>query len=91
MVTDDAEFGDIIIGGVVTRGGPLIDVDFSPADRSTLARLGLRPFLIGVERELVLAAITGDFSSTRNLLVQRPISEGEAHGGHAASRVIRLT
>ena len=53
--------------------------------------LDLRPILIGVERELVLAAITGDLSSMRKLLVQRPISEGEAHEGHAASQVIRLT
>ena len=91
MATDDAEFGDIIIGGVVTRAGPPIDVDVSFADWNTMARLDLRPVLIGVERELVLAAIAGDLSSMRKLLVQRPISEGEAHEGHAASRVIRLT
>ena len=91
LATDDAEFGDMIIGGVVTRAGPPIDVDVSFADWNTMARLGLRPILIGVERELVLAAITGDLSSMRKLLVQRPISEGEAHEGHAASRVIRLT
>jgi hypothetical protein len=49
-----------LIGGVVTRAGPVGDADIGPADQEALARLNLRPVFVGVERDLIRAAIDAE-------------------------------
>ncbi|MEJ8799661.1 hypothetical protein WKR88_25590 [Trinickia caryophylli] len=60
----DAEQGanwvDDLIGGVVTRQGPIAERRLSPPDEQTLARLNLRPLFVGLERKVVRSAIDGD-------------------------------
>jgi hypothetical protein len=57
-----------LIGGIVTRAGPLGDTSAAPADQDVLARLNLRPVFVGVERDLISAAIEGEPSAVRRLL-----------------------
>ena len=62
-----------LVGGVVTRSGPVIDADMSRADSEVLARLDLRPVFVGMEREVVLAAAMGD-----SVTIQRALKEESA-------------
>ncbi len=89
LVTKDPEFGDII-GGVITRAGPVIDAVVSPTDVRTLERLDLSPVFIGVERKLVYATINEDYSSMRTILANGSKSGEEKCIDHAAGRIIRL-
>lgn len=79
---------DDLIGGFVTRAGPLTDADVSRVDRETLARLDLRPVFVGVERELVRAAIEGDPASIRKALSDRPAAKGAARSDRAGCWII---
>ncbi|MDE0703884.1 MAG: hypothetical protein OXH59_09190 [Rhodospirillaceae bacterium] len=63
----DIGVGHLLIGGIVTRSGPIRDVEFTPADRSVLERLDQRPVFVGVGVKLVRAAILGDIVSLRSL------------------------
>ena len=83
----DLEIGSLI-GGLVTRAGPLTDASVSRADHEVLARLDLRPVFVGVERELVHAAVDGDPSSIRGALTDRPTVGGTARGDRAGSWII---
>ena len=49
-----------LIGGIVTRAGPLSGITVSRHDQETLTRLDLRPVFIGIRREVVKALIDGD-------------------------------
>ncbi len=59
-----------LVGGVVTRAGPMTDADVTPGDQEALARLGLRPVFVGVERELIRAAINAEPQAVRTRLIQ---------------------
>ena len=50
----------LLIGGTVTRTGPLDAANISSGDLKALARLDLRPLFVGLELGLVKAAIDGD-------------------------------
>lgn len=50
---------DEVIGGFVTKGGPLRETTLSPADQETLARLALKPTFVGIERAAISDAIAG--------------------------------
>lgn len=61
---------DGLIGGIVTRAGPVTDADFAPADQEALARLKLRPVFVGIERDLIRAAIDAQPQAVRTRLTQ---------------------
>ena len=54
------ELGDPLIGGFVSRAGPLQIPEASPATLEALDSLDLQPAFIGVNGSLVRAAIQGD-------------------------------
>lgn len=57
-----------LVGGVVTRAGPVTDVDVAPADQEALVRLNLRPVFVGIERDLIRAAIDAEPDAVRDRL-----------------------
>jgi hypothetical protein len=59
-----------LIGGIVTRAGPVADTDVAPADQEALARLNLRPVFVGIERDLIRAAIDAELQTVRIRLTQ---------------------
>lgn len=59
-----------LIGGVVTRAGPVTDMDVAPADQEALARLNLRPVFVGIERDLIRAAIDAELQTVRSRLTE---------------------
>ncbi|WP_298801026.1 hypothetical protein [uncultured Rhizobium sp.] len=59
-----------LIGGIVTRAGPGTDADAAPADQEALARLNLRPVFVGIERDLIRAAIDAEPQAVRTRLAQ---------------------
>ncbi|MBN8949769.1 MULTISPECIES: hypothetical protein [Hyphomicrobiales] len=59
-----------LIGGIVTRAGPVTDADAAPADQEALARLNLRPVFVGIERDLIRAAIDAEPQAVRTRLAQ---------------------
>ena len=86
---DGLEIGDLI-GGIVTRSGPLTVAKVSQADREALIRLDLRPFFVGVERQLVSAAVDGDPVSIRGALIDRPTFEGTGRSDGAGGWILPL-
>lgn len=65
---DSASAIDGLVGGIVTRAGPLTDVTANPADQDALARLNLRLVFVGIERDLIDAAIEGEAKTVRDRL-----------------------
>jgi hypothetical protein len=59
---------DGLIGGVVTRSGPLTDSSVTEGDQEALAKLNLRPVFVGIERDLVRSAIEGEATMLRKRL-----------------------
>ena len=57
-----------LVGVIVTCAGPVTDADVAPADQETLARLNLRPVFVGIERDLIRAAIEAEPQVVRNRL-----------------------
>ena len=60
---------DGLVGGIVTRAGPLTEADVTPLDQDALARIQLRPVFVGVERSLIRAAIDADLQAVRGRIV----------------------
>lgn len=52
----------------LTRAGPLTDATAGPVDQDVLARLNLRPVFVGIERDLIDAAIEGETKTVRERL-----------------------
>ncbi|MGX9120961.1 hypothetical protein ACWTU6_30815 [Mesorhizobium sp. BHbsci] len=59
-----------LIGGIVTRAGPVTDADVAPAEQEALARLNLRPVFVGIERDLIRTAIDAEPQAVRARLTQ---------------------
>ncbi|WP_291618391.1 hypothetical protein [Bradyrhizobium sp.] len=59
-----------LIGGVVTRAGPVTEADVAPADQETLARLNLHPVFVGIDRDLIRAAIDAEPQAVRTRVIQ---------------------
>ena len=57
-----------LVGGIVTRAGPITDAIAGSVDQQVLARLNLRPFFVGVDRDLIRAAIDGEADAIRRRL-----------------------
>ena len=68
MEVDNAKDIDGLVGGIVTRAGPITDSNVSAADQEMLGRLNLRPVFVGIERDLIRAAIDGNAQSIRGRL-----------------------
>lgn len=83
------EMGDLV-GGIVTRAGPVTDRVLSVTDQETLARLDLRPVYVGIERELIRAAIDSDAQAIRGRLSAKITQDGPARADRAGGWIIPL-
>lgn len=79
-----------LIGGVVTRAGPVTDADVTSGDQDALARLDLRPVFVGVERELIRAAINAEPQAVRTRLTQSLRPDDFARPDHAGGWIVPL-
>ena len=79
-----------LVGGTVTRAGPLPESGVSPADLEMLARLDLRPIFVGVEHKLLEAAIAVVGTTIREALADRPSAMGRARNDRAGSWIVPL-
>lgn len=81
---------DGLIGGIVTRGGPLTDTGVEPADQEALSRLNLRPVFVGVEHELIRAAIDAEPQAIRSRLADKGSADEFARSDRAGGWIIPL-
>ncbi len=79
-----------LIGGVVTRAGPVNDVDVAPGDQEALARLNLRPVFVGIERDLIRAAIDANPQVVRVRLSQTVRPDDFARPDRAGGWIVPL-
>ncbi len=82
----DLGFADGLIGGVVTRAGPVRGgADLSVADQEVLARLDLGATFVGVEPSVIRAAVSGTWPELEKALtltrLSVPDDVGTDHGG----------
>ncbi|WP_024277416.1 hypothetical protein [Xanthobacter sp. 126] len=83
-VLDNAPIGQVekaqdidgLVGGIVTRAGPITDAVASTVDQEALVRLNLRPVFVGVDRDLIRAAIDGEAVTIRGRLAEK-VSPGD--------------
>jgi hypothetical protein len=81
---------DGLIGGVVTRAGPLTDTGVEPADQEALSRLNLRPVFVGIERDLIRAAIDAEPQAIRSRLADKKSPDEFARPDRAGGWIIPL-
>lgn len=79
-----------MVGGIVTRAGPVTDADVTPGDQESLARLDLRPVFVGVERELIRAAIDADPQAVRTRITQSVRPDDFARPDRAGGWIVPL-
>ena len=79
-----------LVGGIVTRSGPLTDADVTPTDQEALARLNLRPVFVGVERDLIRAAIDAEPQAVRGRLADEVRPDEFARPDRAGGWIIPL-
>lgn len=79
-----------LIGGIATRAGPVTDTDITPGDQEALARLNLRPVFVGVERELIRAAINSESQTVRTRLSQSVRPDDFARPDRAGGWIVPL-
>lgn len=79
-----------LIGGIVTRAGPVGDADIGPADQEALARLNLRPVFVGVERDLIQAAIDAEPQILRARLARTVQPDAFARPDRAGGWIVPL-
>lgn len=79
-----------LVGGIVTRAGPVADVDISAADQEVLARLNLRPVFVGIDRDLIRAAIDAEIQSVRARLSEAKQPDEFARGDRAGGWIVPL-
>ena len=87
---DSASAIDGLVGGIVTRAGPLTDATAGPVDQDVLARLNLRPVFVGIERDLIDAAIDGEAKTVRDRLATATRHDEFARPDRAGGWVIPL-
>lgn len=88
-VTKPSAMGSLV-GGLVTRAGPVTDVDVNPADEEILSRLHLRPVFVGIERDLIRAAIDAESQSVRDLVANVASSDEFARSDRTGGWIIPL-
>lgn len=81
---------DGLVGGIVTRAGPITDAVASTIDQEALARLNLRPVFIGVDRDLIRAAIDGEAVTIRGRLAEKASPDEFARPDRAGGWIIPL-
>ena len=81
---------DGLIGGIVTRAGPLTDTDVAPEDEEALSRLNLRPVFVGIEYELNRAAIDAEPQAIRSRLADKTSPDEFARPDRAGGWIIPL-
>ena len=81
---------DGLVGGIVTRAGPLTDATAGPADQDVLARLNLRPVFVGIERDLIDASIEGEAKTVRDRPAAAAKHDEFAHPDRAGGWVVPL-
>ncbi|MHB1305433.1 MAG: hypothetical protein ACYCZB_18570 [Acidiphilium sp.] len=79
-----------LVGGIVTRAGPVTNADVAPIDQETLARLNLRPVFVGVERDLIRAAIDAEPQAVRARLADAVRPDAFARPDRAGGWIIPL-
>ncbi len=79
-----------LIGGIVTRAGPVVDADVAPADLEALARLHLRPLFVGIERDLIRAAIDAEPQAVRSRIAETVSPDEFARPDRAGGWIIPL-
>jgi CBS domain-containing protein len=79
-----------LVGGVVTRAGPVTDADVSSLDQETLSRLNLRPVFVGIERDLIRAAIDAEPQAARTRIADMVSPDEFARPDHAGGWIIPL-
>jgi hypothetical protein len=79
-----------LVGGIVTRAGPVTNADVAPVDQETLARLNLRPVFVGIERDLIRAAIDGELQAVRARLADAAHPDEFARPDRAGGWIIPL-
>jgi hypothetical protein len=87
---DGASAIDGLVGGIVTRAGPLTDATAAPADQDVLASLNLRPVFVGIERDLIDAAIKGEAKTVCDRLAAAAKHDEFARPDRAGGWVIPL-
>ncbi|RVI98120.1 hypothetical protein CN193_24825 [Sinorhizobium meliloti] len=81
---------DGLVGGVVTRAGPITNLTVAAVDQDVLARLNLRPVFVGVERDLISAAIDGEAETVRKRLTDAPPADDIARSDRAGGWIVPL-
>jgi hypothetical protein len=81
---------DGLVGGLVTRAGPLKESSVTTLDQEVLARLNLRPVFVGLERDLIASAIDGDITSVRKRLYDTERQDDFARFDRAGGWIIPL-
>ena len=81
---------DGLLGGIVTRAGPLTDPTVSTIDQDALARLNLRPVFVGIERDLIGSAIENDATAVRQRLKDTTRKEEVGRFDRAGGWIIPL-
>ena len=79
-----------LVGGIVTRAGPITDAVASTVDQEALARLNLRPVFVGVDRDLIRAAIDGEAETIRGRLAEKVSPDEFARPDRAGGWIIPL-
>jgi hypothetical protein len=79
-----------LVGGIVTRAGPITDAVASTVDQEALARLNLRPIFVGVDRDLIRAAIDGEAETIRGRLAEKVSPDEFARPDRAGGWIIPL-
>jgi hypothetical protein len=79
-----------LIGSIVTRAGPLTETYVEAADQEALSRLDLRPVFVGVERELIRAAIDTEPQAIRSRLADTKSPDEFARPDRAGGWIIPL-
>lgn len=82
--------GGGLVGGIVTRAGPITDGTVSAADQEALARLNLRPIFVGIERDLIREAIDDQAQVIRSRLAGPASSDELARTDRAGGWIIPL-
>ena len=79
-----------LVGGIVTRAGPVTGADVAPVDQETLARLHLRPVFVGIERDLIRAAIDAEPQAVRTRIADTVSPDEFARPDRAGGWIIPL-
>lgn len=74
VVRDEYPYFRDLVGGVVTRAGPMTATIASRLDMSQAEALDLRPVFVGMHKDVMSAAIKGDLENIRKVLTLDKLS-----------------